>query len=196
MHSIPWNLTVTSAAGTAVSVADIKSHLRIEDDEEDTLIGEYGDSAERAVEAELGIGLFVQTLVLRMDRFPTEAIILPRPPLTSVTSVTYTDTDGNSQTWASSKYTANTFTTPGEIVRAYGESWPATRSIPNAVVVTYVAGYASTSVLPAMIKTAVLLTIGEIMENRERSATEVLKELELFERLAANHRCYWEGGQY
>ena len=197
MHnSIPWNLTVSVDPGTAVSVSDIKSHLRIDDDEEDTLIGDYGASAERAVEAELAIAILAQTLVLRLDRFPAWRIRLPRPPLTSVTSITYIDTDGNSQTWASSNYTVNTFTTPGEIVLAFGKSWPVTRSIPNAVVVTYVAGYADVDALPAMIKSAVLLTAGEIFENRERSATEVIKELALLERLEANHRCYWEGAQY
>ncbi len=196
MHTIPWNLTVTAAPGAVFTADDVKKHLRIDEDDEDSLIADYLEAAERQVEAELAIGLLKQTLVLRLDRFPAYRIRVPRPPLTSVTSITYTDTDGASQTVTASEYTVNTFTTPGEIVPAHGESWPSARDIPNAVVVTYVAGFAKPETVPQMVRNAILLSAGDLYWHRERSAEQAVKELPTYEALMANHRCYWEGNQY
>ena len=122
-HPIPWNLTITGVPTAVFTADDVKKHLRIDEDDEDNLIADYLEAAERQVETELAIGLLKQTLVLRLDQFPARRIRLPRPPLTSVTSITYTDNDGVSQTLATSEYTVNTFTTPGEIVEAYLKSW-------------------------------------------------------------------------
>ena len=137
-----------------------------------------------------------QTLVLRRDWFPARRIRLPRPPLTSVTSITYTDTNGTSQTLATDQYTVNTFTTPGEIIEAWGKSWPTTRDIPNAVVVTYVTGYAQAEDVPQMVRNAILLSAGDLYWNRERSVKQALTDLSTYEALLANHRCVWEGEQY
>ena len=195
-HPIPWNLTVTSEPAAAFAADDVKKHLRIDEDDEDSLIADYLEAAERQVETELAIGLQEQTLVLRLDRFPGRRIRLPRPPLTSVTSITYTDTNGASQTLATDQYTVNTFTMPGEIVEAWGKSWPTTRDIPNAVVVTYVTGYAQPEDVPQMVRNAILLSAGDLFWNRERSAKQALTELSIYEALLANHRCNWEGEQY
>ena len=195
-HPIPWNLTVTSEPGAVFAADDMKKHLRIDEDDEDSLLADYLEAAERQVETELAIGLMEQTLVLRLDWFPARRIRLPRPPLSSVTSITYTDTNGTSQTLATDQYTVNTFTTPGEIVEAWGKSWPATRDVPNAVVVTYVTGYAQPEDVPQMVRNAILLSAGDLYWNRERSAKQALTELSTYEALLANHRCVWEGEQY
>ncbi|KKL50814.1 hypothetical protein LCGC14_2301730 [marine sediment metagenome] len=196
MHPIPWNLTVTTAPAAVFTADDVKKHLRIDEDDEDSLIADYLEAAERQVETELAIGLLAQTLVLRLDCFPARRIRLPRPPLTSVTSITYTDNDGTSQTLATSEYTANTFTTPGEIVEAWGKSWPTTRDIPNAVVVTYVAGYAKPEDVPQMVRHLILMATGDKYWHRERSMVEIVREQEAYAAMEANHRCYWEGEQY
>src|SRR4029077_18050283 len=71
------------------------------------------------------------------DGFPgsDEAIWLPRPPLISVTSVTYIDTAGATQTWSASLYTviapAGPKASPGAIVPNYGQIFPATLDVPN-----------------------------------------------------------------
>ncbi len=196
MHPIPWNLTVTTAPAPVFTADDVKKHLRVDEDDEDSLIADYLEAAERQVETELAIGLLSQTLELRLDWFPARRIRLPRPPLISITSITYTDNDGASQTLATDQYTVNTFTTPGEIVEAWGKSWPTTRDVPNAVVVTYVAGYAQPEDVPQMVRNAILLSAGDLYWHRERSAEQVVKELPMYEALLANHRCYWEGEQY
>ena len=196
MHPIPWNLTVTTAPPAVFTADDVKKHLRIDEDDEDSLIADYLEAAERQVETELAIGLMQQTLVLRLDWFPGRRIRLPRPPLTSVTSITYTDNDGTSQTLATDQYTVNTFTTPGEIVEAWGKSWPTTRDVPNAVVVTYVAGYAQPEDVPQVVRHLILMATGDKYWHRERSMPEIVREQEAYAAMEMNYRCYWEGEQY
>ena len=115
-HPIPWNLTVTSEPAAAFAADDVKKHLRIDEDDEDSLIADYLEAAERQVETELAIGLQEQTLVLRLDRFPGRRIRLPRPPLPSVTSITYTATDRAPPTPPTDQYTLTPFPMPGDIV--------------------------------------------------------------------------------
>lgn len=70
------------------------------------------------------------------------AIRIPLPPLQSVTSLTYVDTDGVTQTLDPSQYTVDNLSETGRITPAFSTPWPYTRSIINAVNITFVAGYA------------------------------------------------------
>lgn len=70
-------------------------------------------------------------------------ICVPCVPLISVTSITYIDVDGVTQTLSSSLYSI-TDPAKGVITLNYGESWPTTRWQPNAVTVRFVAGMAAT----------------------------------------------------
>lgn len=112
-----------------------------------------------------------QTHEAKLDGF-CGPIVLQKPPLVSVTSVTYVDTNGVTQTLSTSVYTVvpSSDHSPGYIVPAYGQVWPSTRAIPNAVTVRYVAGYASASLIPAGIKHAMKLLIAHWCVNREPQA--------------------------
>ena len=85
---------------------------------------------------------------------------------------------------------------PGEIVEAWGKSWPTTRDVPNAVVVTYVTGYAQPEDVPQPIRHVILMAVADKFWHRERSMEELLHDNLDYERLKANYRCVWEGGQY
>lgn len=109
---------------------------------------------------------------LKLDAFPCgDCITIPKSPLVSVTSVTYTDTNGDAQTVSASNYTvvapSGLECAPGYIVPAYGVYWPVTRAVPNAVVVRFVAGYGVASTVPAPIRAAMKLLIGHWYANRE-----------------------------
>jgi hypothetical protein len=58
---------------------------------------------------------------------------------------------------------------PGYLVPAAGRTWPTTQDRINTVEVEYTAGYAG-SVIPTPIKHWILLAIGDMDANRERSA--------------------------
>ncbi len=162
-------LTVfTQPQGEPVTLDEAKCHLRVTVTEDDMLIEGLILAAREQIELECSRALIKQTLELALDAFPCEAIILPRPPLVSVTSIVYTDVNGNAQTLATSEYTVDTRREPAEIVPAWGKSWPSTREVPNAVVIRYVAGYGDDpGLVPEALKLAAKMLIGHWYENRE-----------------------------
>jgi len=105
------------------------------------------------------------------------AIILPYPPLASVEAVKYLDVDGVERTLDPSKYIVRTGETPGEIVPAFGESWPATRCIEDAVRVEFTCGYGGPEDVPALLKAAVALIVGTLYANRETVAPVEMREI-------------------
>jgi uncharacterized phiE125 gp8 family phage protein len=138
---------VTAPAAEPISTANAKAHLRVDTSADDTLIDDLVKAARRVCERITGRALITQTWDWKLDRFPAGKFIVPLPPLSSVTSITYTDSAGDSQTWAASKYDVDAPVGPhaahGRIAPAYGEVYPTTRDEMNAVVVRFVAGYGS-----------------------------------------------------
>ena len=166
--NLPWNLTETVAPTVEpLSTAEAKTHLRVDHSEEDGLIDDYVEAARRQVELFTRRALVNTTFTLKLDAFPVE-IRTPRSPLSSVTSITHIDCDGNSQTVASSVYDVDTDTEPGRIFLKFDQSWPDTRTINNAVTVTFVAGFGSAaSSVPESLRSAVRLLAAHYYEQRE-----------------------------
>lgn len=109
---------------------------------------------------------------LRADGRTGFEIFLSHCPLISVDSITYTDSDGNTQTLAASAYKVDLVSEPARIVPAYGTTWPATRNEINAVTVTYTCGYGAAGTnVPQAIKSWMLVRIGAMYENREEVLT-------------------------
>lgn len=162
------NLTQTVAPTTEpVSVDEVKDHLRVRFDTDDTLLGLYIGAARQWAEAYTQRQLITATWRLELESFPSE-ILVPHPPLASVTSITYTDAAGASQTLGASIYQTDIVSTPGRIKPSYGNSWPATRSgVYGAVKLTYVAGYGAASSVPDDIKLALKQLVGHWYALRE-----------------------------
>ena len=164
----PWSLTETVAPSVEpITTAEAKTELRVEHSEEDDLIDRKIKAARRMVEKITRRSLINTTFTLKLDAFPVE-IRTPRSPLSSVTSITHIDCDGNSQTVASSVYDVDTDTEPGRIFLKFDQSWPDTREINNAVTVTHVVGYgAAASAIPEDLVSAVLMLMAHYYEQRE-----------------------------
>lgn len=160
---------ITAPATEPVTASEAKSHLRVDTTADDTLIGTLITAARQHVENHLRRALITQTWELVMDAFPAGDVIrLPRPPLVSVTSIKYTDEDGNESTFSSAAYVVDTDSTKGRVVLKSGETWPSdTLAAANGVRVRYVAGYGEASAVPRPIRQAILLLIGTLYENRE-----------------------------
>ena len=166
---------VTAPTIEPVSLAEAKLQCRIDDDLtfDDALITSLIAAAREYCENETNRAFINTTYDLKMDAFSSGGeIVLPRAPASSVTSITYLDGDGASQTWSSTEYSVDINTEPGRVTLAYGYSWPTTRAIENAVAVRYVAGYgAAASSVPDSIKAAMKLIIEHLYRNR--SATVI-----------------------
>ena len=145
---------VTAPASEPITTAVAKLHLRVDHSVDDALIDTLCAAAREYVETGTGRKCITQTWDLKLDAFPCNngAIWLAFPPVTSVTSITYVDTNGTTQTLSSALYTTDL--PPGvasayaRIVPAYQQTWPLTREVPNAVVVRYACGFANAAAVP------------------------------------------------
>lgn len=179
---------VTAAPAYPITRTEAKTHCRIDDTDSDTYIDALIAASTAHLDGNdgiLGRALIEQTWDMKLDRFPAYgcAITVPLPPLISVGSITYTDANGDSQTLSSSIYQVvgvGGFGR-GEIVEAYGQVWPDTRDIPEAVTVRFTAGYSNSGAspvdyadnVPAGIKHALKLMVGDAFENRETGVVGV-----------------------
>lgn len=174
-------LAVTTAAAIyPVSQAEVKKHLEIafSDTAHDDHIDMLTAAATEKAEGYCKQSFINRTYQLKLDRFPRWEMILPRPPLSSVSSITYVDGEGTTQTLSSSLYLVSTSSKPGRVTPGYNEVWPETRNIIDAVTVNYVAGYGSTtSSVPQRARQAILLIIGTWFENRESVSEGSLSEV-------------------
>lgn len=152
-----------------VDLCELKNHLRVEEDDDNALIRSLGVAARKYVEDFTGRQIVTATYRLTLDQFPA-AIVLPRPPAASITSITYIDTDGASQTLDASGYQLDAASEPARVVPAVDGEWPDTQGGKvNAVTVTYVAGYGDATASPDGLKLVIKTLVGHWYE--ERSAT-------------------------
>lgn len=158
---------VTAPGSEPLSIAEAKQWIRQDSDDHDALIAGLITACRQAVEAYLGRALITQTWDLLLDRFCN--VELPMAPLQSVTSITYTDTAGASQTLSTSVYDVFTYDEhPGWVRLAYDQSWPSTRIVSDAVAIRYVAGFGdAANNVPAAIRNGIKLMVGEYYKNAE-----------------------------
>lgn len=189
---------ITPPAVEPLTLEEAKNFLRVDITADDALIARLTTAASLFCE-QLGERAFcTQTLRHSQDAFPTcgsfrqLAIDLPRPKLQSVTSVVYVDADGVSQTLDAADYVVDARREPGQVMPAYGLAWPATRQVPNAVGITYVAGYGLAASVDARAKQAVCLVLGHWYDNRTTVLTGTIsKEVEVAAKSLLNQ--LWHG---
>jgi len=121
-----------------------KDHLRVTGTDDDTLITNLIRAARQFCEAYQGRSFVVRTYEMAFDNEFSEIIYPPFGPLVSVSSITYVDTDGTTQTASTSVYTVDSYAEPPRIFEAYNQVWPSgVRGVENAVKMTFIAGYAA-----------------------------------------------------
>lgn len=159
---------ITPPAVEPVTLAEAKAHLRLEHSLDDAYVTTLIQAARQYVEKVCWRGLVTQTWELVIDEFPaSDYIELPKGELQSITSVSYVDANGVTQTFANTDYEADTVTVPGRIMLKYLMSWPSgARSVWNAVRIQYVVGWADAAAVPAPIKQAILLLVSQMYEHR------------------------------
>ena len=150
---------VTAPALEPITIAEAKAHCRIDVDDENDLLDGLIRAGRQWIEAFTHRALMTQTWDEKRNQFPIDedVIVLPMAPLISVTSITYLDTAGSTQTWSSALYTvdapAGPHARPGWVYPIYGGIFPATQGIENAVTIRFVAGYGATAAtVPAVIR--------------------------------------------
>jgi len=174
---------ITAATALAVDIDEAKAHLRVTESAEDDLIESMLWAAQDMAEQATGRALMTQTWELSESEFPsinvwqiqniapTKLVLgfeLTKPVVQSVTSITYTDSEGVVQTLAADQYTLmNDDFGCSRIVPAYGVTWPENRGDSGSIRVTFVAGYANAAAVPQAIKAWIKLQVSSLYENRE-----------------------------
>lgn len=191
------DLVTAPEDGAALAVVDLElakkqCHLEGTTDEDgfvgQTLIPAAFDRAELITRRQL----LAATWNLTLDGFPCNGfgegrivgrgnwIEIPKPPLIEIVSITYVDTAGVTQTWASSNYLVDKPQGPrcarGRVQPVWGAIWPVARYQLNAVTIRFRAGYVDDITaaaadqepnVPALLVQGMLMDIGTMFENRE-----------------------------
>jgi uncharacterized phiE125 gp8 family phage protein len=196
----PWDLR-----------GDVYKHLRLEQTTEmgpeDTWLQAAVATARSQCETFTGRQLIDATWELVLDSWWEEGLyrngflLIPRPPLRSITSVKYLDGNGVEQTLAASAYLAETqgggvpATAPipeacqrGRLYLKYGETWPTIQCQAEAVRIRFVAGYGTDPAsVPLALRQGMLQLIAEMYERREEAIVGGV----LTPGLITAHRLWW-----
>jgi len=181
-----WALKVTvPPAIEPVSVDQVKAMMSITSNTMDATIATQITIARTLAEEFTGRAFIQQTIQLMIDRFPPgrlpwwngtiqaplrafiseEPILLPRPPAINVTSVQYFDDANNLITILPSTYFVDSLTEPARIVLNRGNSWPTDVRDRAGVLITYTAGYGtSSSSVPAAIQQAIISHVNDYLD--------------------------------
>ena len=190
---------ITAPAIEPVTVSEVKSALRIENNTvDDTLIGYLITAARSGAEAYTRRAFITQTWGMFKDGFSdysnnypwwtnhpdiarssevcSGSIEIPMAPLQSITHLkTYDDTDA-STTMSASNYLVSTYAgdyaQPGAITLRQSSSWPTVSRVKDGVEIKFVAGYGTTATsVPAQIRMAIQVEASFLYENRSSCAS-------------------------
>lgn len=170
-------ILITPPAAEPVDLATAKAHCRETSSSQDALIGMYLLAAREHIEDTTSARCVEQTWRLTLDAFPCGRIKLPGYPLREVTLVQYVDPDGVTQEIEAGSLVVSTADRPGWIELPGG--WPATKEQSAVVTIEYSVGYATAedlSPVPARLRNAILLLVGDLFENRQRQQKDALVE--------------------
>jgi uncharacterized phiE125 gp8 family phage protein len=171
-----------------VNIVEMREFLRVTDTADNRLISQLIRESREEFDgpaAWFGRAVVTQTWELLLDAFPPPnarpeciatnrraAILVPLPPLQSIVSVKYQDADGAEQTLDPAAYQVDRGVEPGELMPAYGTSWPTARSgVANAVAVRFVAGYGLAPAVPEEIKGWIMRAVAYRYDNRTALTT-------------------------
>lgn len=177
----------------AVALADARKQCEIgqSDTTHDSHLTRLIRAATADVERYTRRALVTQTWRLSLNDWPCDSthyrryagysgrILLPRPPLQSVTSITYVNDAGTVETIDPSAYQVAVDASPAYVEPAYGEVWPTVRpETVETIKVTYVAGFgADESEIPEQYKGLVCELVAFRFMNRGDAETDIPKHI-------------------
>lgn len=163
---------ITPPVGEPITTAEAKDHLVVGHTDDDSYIAALISAATLKLENDTSRRFITQTWDYYLDRFPRSAeLILPYPPLQSITDIKYLDTAGVEQPFAPADYIVDTYSEEGRIALGEGKSWPSTQPVINAVYIRQIVGYGLAASVPEGLKHALKLYLSLLYENREPIVT-------------------------
>lgn len=168
--SAPRIVLITTPAAAIVTVAEVRTYIRLDAAETDATINGWIATATRQAENWCGRRLSAGAYVATFDAFPTSGygLTISHSPITAVSSVGYLDADGATQAWDAENYTVSGLDDvfAPEIYLTPAVSWPTTYDRPDAVSITF------TATSPPEAHSAILLLIGALDAVRANTMVE------------------------
>lgn len=183
---------LSGPAEEPISVAELKSYLRINTSADDAMLLSFITSARDYIERTLGRILVNQTWQQTMDRFPADifndaglqdgitegalseflvpnrSIDILLAPLVSVQSIKTYDDSNTEYTMPTTDYYVDTDHDKGRVSLTNDSTWPTTFLRPTSgIKISFTAGYgANASFVPPLLKQAVIDLAGHFYETR------------------------------
>lgn len=187
--------TVAPAA-SPVTLAEAKAHCRVLHDDEDAYIQALIDAAIDLVDGEgmLGRAMLTQTWAQWVPQSPGR-VRLSMGPFRSLTGVHYYNAEAVLTEATLSDFDVHK---QGDVVTVGpkdGFSWPGTQVRPDAIRITYTAGFGDAAGdVPQGIRNALLMLVGHWYANREAVTDATMRDLPMaVEALIGRHRVGWYG---
>lgn len=165
----------TPPAAEPLDLSDVKKVLLVDHSGDDTLIGNLISVARQFCEEVTGRSLINRTYSLYLDEWKEDELLLPKPPLVSVSQIKVYAENGTSSVFPSSGYFVDIAGTPGRIVLTQSSVPPLPARIANGIEIQFTAGYgAASSNIPPLLRQGMKQIIAHLYEHRGENYDQAL----------------------
>jgi len=186
---------VTAPAETPITLAEAKTHLRVDSGAEDTYITGLVAAAVSLCDGQgtLGRAMVTQTWAKWVSQAPG-VVRIGLGPFIALSAVEYYDTENVLQSATISDFEVRLDGDFVNIRPKKNKVWPAAYIRDDAIKLTFTAGFGGASDIPDGIKHALLMLVGHWYANREAVTELSLKDTPMaVEALLGNERVSWYG---
>jgi uncharacterized phiE125 gp8 family phage protein len=168
-------IDLAAPAVEPIDLAYAKTFLRIDGTDEDTLIETLIKTARHRIENMVERTLINRSFIYRCAVPPDKCLVLPRPPLVSVTRLTLVAENDQAFDIPASDYSVTRRRDPAQLNLKPGKNWTDYLSEFVTLEVEFTAGYGDgPDDVPLPIRQAILLLLAHSYEFRELSETPAI----------------------
>lgn len=162
---------ITPPASEPITLAETKSHLRLDDTNEDTLLASLIRTAREHLERATGLSLITQTWRLYLDSIPEDGVIqIARGPVQTIESLTLYYASGKELALPLTDHILDGHARPARLV--LGRAVSAGQPI-NGIEIDFSAGFGeSGSEVPDTLKRAMLMHVAQMFAFRGTVAAD------------------------
>lgn len=150
---------VTPPVGSLISLEEIKADLRIDGDDFDSELPSWIASAIEKLQDEARLQFLTATWTLYRSSFPQRELPIWKAPVQSVESIEYVNPHGELQGIDPEDCRLSDRDWPRIVTPQLGTRWPRTAMLPDAVRVTFRAGYGEATAVPEFAKGVLKLMV-------------------------------------